>query len=129
MITVTHDLRPWMEAVAELKARYWPYPKASQIAWMREHITPDDWHVLAFDLELIGYVRVADGIIDTLCSIRRGTGTLLMRVANELIKGEGLLSCEPELVPFYERQGWEVTESNRRGQPLLRSPIIMRLGR
>ncbi len=130
-VLATTMIQPFLDRILQLKLQFWPYPLASQRRWFKDHVAPQDLHVLALDEEdsLVGYTRIAlddtrgCGTIDTMCVSRnaqgRGVGSLVMRAANAAILNEGrfgLLSCDAELVPFYASCGWREVSS-----PVLRA--------
>lgn len=114
----------YMERAIALKSVAWPYPKESQLQWMRTNLKPEDIHVfLQEDGEDVAYLNIAmvnaiiNGIsttcagIGNVCSIRRGCGKeLILRVNNFInnLNVPGILFCKDTLVGFYNQYNWKL---------------------
>lgn len=115
------------QAVAELKALHWSHPVDSQLAWMKDHLSGEDAHVLARTSDrLVGYLRIprltaiVDGKPRRVWGVStvvvhpswRGLGMgqrLLNAFADALAKDAiGLLQCNDRLARWYAQAGWKV---------------------
>lgn len=113
-----------IERAIALKSVAWPYPKASQMQWMKDNLTLDDIHVfLQEDGRDVAYLNIVminviiNGIITNcagignVCSIRKGCGKELMLRANDYIISlnvPGILFCKDNLVGFYGKYDWKL---------------------
>ena len=112
-----------------MKSVAWPYPKESQIQWMRENLQPEDFHVfLMQDGTDVAYLNIAmvyatiNGTptlcagIGNVCSSRKGGGKNLMSLTNNLIidlNVPGILFCRDKLVSFYDKFNWSLLKSEQ----------------
>lgn len=113
-----------LERAIALKSVAWPYPKESQIQWMKDNLIPEDIHVfLQEDGEDVAYLNIAmvqviiNGAsiacagIGNVCSSRTGGGRNLMILTNAFISElniPGILFCRDKLVSFYKKYNWEL---------------------
>jgi len=113
-----------LERAVALKSVAWPYPKESQMQWIRDNLKPEDIHVfLQEDGKDIAYLNIAmvnasiNGNcticagIGNVCSNRKGGGKNLIINTNRLILDlniPGILFCRDKLVGFYEKYGWKL---------------------
>ena len=116
-----------LERAIALKSVAWPYPKESQMQWMRDNLKPDDIHVfLQEDGEDVAYLNLVmvqatiNGSLTTcvgignVCSIRKGSGKELMFRVNDFIvelNMPGILFCKDNLVGFYNKYNWKLLNS------------------
>lgn len=107
-----------------LKSVAWPYPKESQLAWMKDNLQPIDTHVFlqenGCDVAYLNiamvhvFINGADTLcagIGNVCSTRMGGGRNLIIRTNELITKNnipGILFCRDKLVGFYSKYNWKV---------------------
>ncbi|MGN0210731.1 MAG: hypothetical protein ACI391_06415 [Muribaculaceae bacterium] len=114
-----------------IKQVAWPYPKDSQIQWMRDNLTADDTHVFLYDdgnecdiayLNMINIRVIINGIstlcvgIGNVCSARKGGGKCLIIKINELIVENhipAILFCKSSLVGFYRKFNWKLISPER----------------
>lgn len=118
-----------VERAITLKSVAWPYPKASQMQWIKDNMTSKDIHVfLQEDGEDVAYLNIAmvnaliNGIdticagIGNVCSIRKGCGKELMLRVNDFITSlnlPGILFCKDKLVGFYGKYDWKLLNPER----------------
>ena len=118
-----------LERAITLKSVAWPYPKDSQMQWMKDNLKPEDIHVfLQEDGEDVAYLNIAmvkatiNGIITTcagignVCSSRKGGGKNLMIITNDFITDlniPGILFCRDKLVRFYNKYNWFLLRSEQ----------------
>lgn len=119
-----------MERVIILKQCAWPYPKDSQMKWIRANLKDNDLHViLKEDDKDVAYLNLCDvhceinniyvkcwGIGNVCSSIKgKGYGKKLMEYTNEwLMKNNqiGLLFCHESVAEFYAKCGWLLTNAD-----------------
>lgn len=113
-----------LERAIALKSVAWPYPKESQMQWMKDNLKPEDIHVfLQEDGEDVAYLNIAmvQAIINgtstscagigNVCSNRKGGGKTLIINTNKLIYRfniPGILFCKDKLVGFYNQYNWKL---------------------
>lgn len=113
-----------LERAIALKSVAWPYPKESQMQWMRDNLKSEDIHVfLQEDGEDVAYLNIAmvNAIINgfstpcagigNVCSNRKGGGKTLIINTNKLISQldiPGILFCRDRLVGFYNQYNWKL---------------------
>ena len=113
-----------LERAITLKSVAWPYPKDSQMQWIKNNLKPEDIHVfLLEDGEYIAYLNIAmvqvkiNGTpticagIGNVCSSRKGGGKNLMILTNDFITDlniPGILFCRDKLVSFYDKYNWNL---------------------
>ena len=113
-----------LERAIALKSVAWPYPRESQMQWMRENLKPEDIHVFLLENEEdVAYLNIAmvkafiNGIctrcagIGNVCSIRNGGGKTLIISVNKIIEDidiPGILFCKDQLVGFYNKYNWKL---------------------
>lgn len=118
-----------LERAITLKSVAWPYPKDSQMQWIKNNLKPEDIHVfLLEDGEYIAYLNIAmvqvkiNGTpticagIGNVCSSRKGGGKNLMILTNDFITDlniPGILFCRDKLVSFYDKYNWNLLNSKQ----------------
>lgn len=118
-----------LDRAISLKSVAWPYPKESQIQWMRENLKPEDLHVFLMQYGTdVAYLNIAmvyvtiNGTltlcagIGNVCSSRKGGGKTLIINANRLIEElniPGVLFCRDKLVGFYDKYNWKLIKSEQ----------------
>lgn len=119
-----------LERIISLKQKAWPYPKDSQMGWIRDNLRDGDLHViLLHDGEDVAYLNLCDvhceinGVekqcmgIGNVCSAVKGMGygNRLMTMTNEWLKSNekiGLLFCHSHVELFYAKCGWNKLDEN-----------------
>ncbi|WP_417613357.1 GNAT family N-acetyltransferase [Owenweeksia hongkongensis] len=120
-----------LDDVITVKSSAWPYPRFSQLNWIKTNLKDEDIHLLikknelpvaylnliSIDLE-IDKEKIRSYGLGNVCVLKKGEGMgkTLMYLVNDLIKKEkkiGLLFCKKSLIKFYNQFGWEHVEKNK----------------
>ncbi|MBP2639673.1 MAG: putative acyltransferase [Firmicutes bacterium] len=109
--------------VIALKQQHWPYSYESQIDWLNENLSQNDYHLLITDTggNLIAYMNLVNRRVNNepilgignVCVnkdvLDNGVGTLLMHICKYYAKQLSLnlvLLCKQDLVCFYNKCGF-----------------------
>jgi hypothetical protein len=126
------ETAPLNEIIA-LKRQHWPYSFDSHLSWMRDNLAPNDEHVCCFSQNsMIAYMNLVNvpckdgdseftvigvGNVCVLSDLQGcGIGTRFVKATTDIIASRnkvGLLFCSENLVPFYQRCGWMITDRFR----------------
>lgn len=114
-----------LNRIIELKDQIWVHGFEKQVAWMKQNVSENDFHVLLEnENNLIAYAQLIQidflinnkqlkGLgISNVCAIEKGKGVgkSLMNAVNtklEKSKMQGLLFCQLKNVEFYKKCGWQ----------------------
>jgi hypothetical protein len=112
--------------VVNIKNAAWPHPIESQLKWILENQSIDDFHVILIDkgedlayMDLCPVKAEVDGVmtdflgIGNVCTKTRGIGHggILVKKVNAYLdetQAKGLLFCKDKVMRFYEHYGWQV---------------------
>jgi len=115
--------------VIDIKNAAWPHPVESQLKWIVENQSSEDFHVILRDsnedlayLDLCPVHAVVDGVeteflgIGNVCTKTHGLGHggILIKLVNSYLKKSrkrGLLFCKDKVVNFYAHYAWEIVPS------------------
>ena len=126
-----------IERVITLKQSAWPYPKDSQIKWIKENLRQEDIHVFLCDNgQDVSYLNLVQiqfqindshydgyGIGNVCAKIKgQGYGNQLVKLTNDYLRIEnkaGLLFCHEPLIRFYSGCNWILVPSEKCVRPKL----------
>lgn len=119
-----------IDRVIALKQSAWPYPKDSQLTWIKNNLKDDDFHVILhynnIDIAYLNLCKVnciINGFevtcfgIGNVCAKEKnkGYGKKLVETINDWLTNKdkiGLLFCHPEVESFYCKCGWSKIETS-----------------